>query len=121
MSHKDLQCPECSKPMELRFGPFRYKNGDLRPYYRCLDWPTCRGSHGAHPNGAPLGFPANAETKKLRMETHDLLDQVFGTRSHKPNRKKQQTFLKECGTTGHVSQMDDVQCRKVIQILKSKL
>lgn len=55
-----VSCGECQAPMllrESRFGKF----------YGCTRFPECRGTHGAHPDGRPLGVPANAETKEARV------------------------------------------------------
>jgi len=46
-------------------------------FYGCIDYPECRGSHGAHPDGTPLGIPANDRTKKLRMAAHNAFDPLW--------------------------------------------
>jgi len=67
---KILDCPECDGKMFLR----QSKHG---PFYGCENFPTCRAAHGAHPNGEPLGVPANAETKKWRIRAHDGFDHIW--------------------------------------------
>lgn len=120
LAYQDLKCPECGSPMELAFSDrFRYKDGSRRPYYRCFKYPECKGTHGAHPNGAPLGFPADARTKKLRISVHELLDRKIGDRRIKRNRRRQMYFLQGLGTSGHVSQMNAAECEKVIAFFKS--
>jgi hypothetical protein len=44
--------------------------------YRCTVG-GCRGSHGAHPDGSPLGEPADIRTKKARIEAHDAFDRLW--------------------------------------------
>ena len=61
-----LACPECAAPMELR--PSRFGQ-----FYGCTRWPACDGTHGAHPNGSPLGTPANRATKDARIEALDAV------------------------------------------------
>jgi ssDNA-binding Zn-finger/Zn-ribbon topoisomerase 1 len=52
---------------ESRFGPF----------YGCNRFPQCRATHGAHPDGRPLGIPANKETKQARIRAHDAFDRLW--------------------------------------------
>ncbi len=70
---KILDCPECDGRMILR-----KSNKYPRPFYGCTRFPKCRATHGAHPNGAPLGIPANAETKQWRIKAHTAFDPLWG-------------------------------------------
>jgi hypothetical protein len=74
MKH-DVTCPECGAKMVLRTTTkFRYPvSGKPRKFYGCSRYPYCKSVHGAHPDGSPLGIPANDETKKKRIEAHDAL------------------------------------------------
>ena len=45
--------------------------------YGCSRYPACRGTHGAYRDGSPYGTPADGETKKLRIRTHELFDQLW--------------------------------------------
>jgi hypothetical protein len=67
-----LACPECGCPMALR--PSRFG-----PFYGCTAWRQtgCRGSHGAHPDGRPLGIPADAATKAARIRAHESFDRLW--------------------------------------------
>lgn len=67
-----VNCPDCGTRMRLK--PSQFKNGY---WYSCPRFPECRGSHGAHPNGKPLGVPANQETKEWRIKTHQLFDPIY--------------------------------------------
>lgn len=76
-----LPCPECGTPMVLRrTEKFRWKNGEGRLFYGCSRWPDCKATHGAHPDGSPLGVPANGETKAARVEAHVAFDGVIAAR-----------------------------------------
>ena len=66
-----MECPECSADMVLR-------NSRFGKFYGCSTFPLCKATHGAHPNGKPLGFPANKELKQLRMKAHRELEKHFG-------------------------------------------
>jgi len=71
-----IKCGECGAPMELRYtNKFKFKDGKPRPFWGCSRFPECKGTHGAHPDGTPLGIPANAETKKWRRKAHESFDQ----------------------------------------------
>lgn len=65
-----LACPDCGSPMVLR--PSRYGQ-----FYGCSQFPACRGTHGAHPDGKPLGVPANTETKQARIAAHAAFDPLW--------------------------------------------
>ena len=67
MAEQILTCPECGGTMVL-------KESQYGPLYGCTRWPDCDCSHGAHPNGDPLGVPANKATRLARMEAHDAFD-----------------------------------------------
>lgn len=69
---KGLECPEdgCEGTMELRDS----RHG---PFYGCSKWPDCDATHGAHPHGAPLGEPADSETKRWRIRAHERLDRLW--------------------------------------------
>jgi hypothetical protein len=65
-----LTCPDCGAPMALRrswYGPF----------YGCTRYPACKGAHGAHPDGKPLGIPADQATKQARIRAHAALDPLW--------------------------------------------
>jgi hypothetical protein len=56
---------------------FTRKDGLPRPFYGCTNFPVCRATHGAHPDGRPLGIPGDAETKRLRSECHAVFDTLW--------------------------------------------
>ena len=63
-----------------------YGNGKI---WLCDRFPDCRGSVGTHPDGSPLGSICDPETKRLRMQVHDLIDPIWQndtTRSKKKAR-----------------------------------
>lgn len=119
MSHKypgeqfGLECGECTSPMQLRESKYG-------PFYGCTNWPQCEGTHGAHPDGAPLGIPADKETKQWRMKTHDLFDQLWKkgqySRSEAYELLQRLTGLPE--EDCHIARFDIETCQRVIQKLK---
>ena len=73
IQHSELRCGECESPMVLRKSRFGM-------FYGCTKFPDCRGTHGAHPDGAPMGVPADKETKQARIMAHDAFDMVWKDR-----------------------------------------
>jgi len=68
--HAKLTCPECGKPMILRTSRFG-------PFYGCTGWPDCECTHGAHPDGSPLGTPADRATREARTRAHEAFDALW--------------------------------------------
>lgn len=68
----DLSCPEAGCPGMMELRTSRYG-----PFYGCSRWPDCDATHGAHPNGAPLGIPADSETKEARIMAHEQFDRLW--------------------------------------------
>lgn len=51
-----------------------------RAFWGCMQYPGCRGTHGAHQEtGLPLGTPANEATRRARMQAHEEFDQLWKT------------------------------------------
>jgi len=99
--------------MELHFSPVRLKSGRRKPFYRCVNFPECDAAHGAHPDGAPMGIPADRETRKLRIEAHKALDRVFPFKK-KWGREETYRWLGENGF-GHIASMNAEECREIIE------
>lgn len=71
-------CPDCGAERVLRrTTKYRYSNGEPRPFYGCSRYPDCTATHGAHPDGHPLGTPANRQTKEARIEAHKAFDRLW--------------------------------------------
>lgn len=108
-----LDCPECGSPMNRKWTP-RFE----RWFYSCSRWPACDGSHGCHPDGSPLGVPANKETKRLRIEAHEAFDRLW--KEGRMTRSEAYRWLSGAlGSDGqvHIGQMNADQCRRVIEIM----
>ena len=60
-------CPVCGSNLVLR-------NSKFGVFYSCVKYPSCVGSHSAYQNtGQPMGFPADANLKYLRLLVHSAL------------------------------------------------
>lgn len=66
----EYPCPDCGAKLVLRSSKFG-------PFYGCSKFPACRAAHGAHADGRPLGIPADAATKKMRMAAHEAFDRLW--------------------------------------------
>lgn len=65
-------CGECSSPMR-----FVQRGEGERGFWGCTRYPECRGTHGAHPDGTPLGKPADAATRQARVRAHAAFDRLW--------------------------------------------
>lgn len=111
-----VKCGECGAPMELRKSS-RYKS----PFWGCSRFPACRGTHGAHPNGVPLGIPANKETKQARIKAHDAFDRIWKD-GHMPRWKAYKWLAKQMGVAEwHFGESSVGECNRAIEVIEAKL
>lgn len=105
-----LNCPDCGAPMALRSG----RHG---PFYSCTRYPACKGSHGAHPDGRPLGTPADAATRAARVAAHRAFDRLW-SRAVPGSRKRAYAWLaSELGVAVvHMGEMDAATCARVVEL-----
>lgn len=100
----------------------------LRPsrhglFYGCTNYPRCNATHGAHPNGAPLGVPANKATKAARMRLHAVFDLLW--KGRKGARKPAYAWLR--GAMGmddaacHIANFDIETCERAIALVHEEL
>lgn len=82
----DLVCPDCGALMEYRFprDGVRWKN----PRYVCTAEPERHGTHGAHPDGRPMGVPADRATRRARMRAHAAFDTLWKPGPAKKQRER---------------------------------
>ena len=122
-----LCCPECGGEMILRKSP-KYP----KPFYGCLHYPLCRATHGAHPDGRPLGKPADSVTKRWRIAAHAALDPLWGRdeegihcQIQKRHRRAvyawlaEQLGIRNVGEECHIAMFDSEQCQRVIDVCKN--
>lgn len=116
-----VACPECGSEMTLRTSTkFKTNSGEARKFYGCSKYPECKGTHGANPDGTPMGTPADGETKALRQAIHMLLEVVFGKWNDKSARNKMYAWLKENAPQAHVGQMTKEQILETIGTLQAQ-
>jgi ssDNA-binding Zn-finger/Zn-ribbon topoisomerase 1 len=104
-----LVCPDCGAAMIPRTSAFG-------PFYGCERFPACRATHGAHPDGRPLGTPANAATKAARIRAHAAFDVLWKGGAMKRNEAYYQ-LSKALGITRaecHIANFDAAMCERVV-------
>lgn len=115
-------CPRCAKQMVLKQSDrFRYKNGEPRRFWSCSQYPKCRGTHSAHPDGRPMGIPGDQETKMLRRILHTEMERL----KKKWGYSKSGIYIFLQTMTGlspdecHIAKFDKERCLNIIERLKT--
>lgn len=101
-----IKCPECGKNMVLR-------NSKHGLFYGCSAFPECKAAHGAHPDGKPLGIPANKETKQWRIKAHDIFDAWWKAKGMKRKEayKAMQEIMGISNKEAHIGSFNIEQCK----------
>lgn len=114
---RDLKCGECGSLMVLRKSK---KYGSL--FYGCSRFPDCKGCHGAHPDGRPLGTPANRKTSEARIRAHDVFDRIWKQR--RMTRPQAYAWMRQAmglsEAEAHIGHFTFEQCEKLIATIKVK-
>lgn len=100
-------CPECGADMKLRDSAYGL-------FYGCSRFPECKATHGAHPDGKPLGIPGDKETRVLRSYLHILLC-GFWDYSRVAERSKMYSWLEENASKGHISMLQKDELKSLIK------
>lgn len=110
MENEKVICAECGSEMVLR-------DSKYGKFYGCSRFPVCRGAHGAHPNGKPLGTPATRKTKMLRMQAHSVFDCWWKQLGLKKNEayKQLSRIMDLPRKEAHIGMFDAEQCRHLIE------
>jgi len=114
MMKETVKCGECGAPMRL------LESRQYGKFYGCVRWPECKGTHGAHQKtGNPMGIPANAETKKARIQAHEAFDTLWknGGMTRKEAYKWIQDALPLLKEEAHISRFDKETCEKLISLV----
>lgn len=110
---RDVACGECGAPMVLKTAAL------YGPFYGCSRWPDCVGAHGAHPDGSPLGIPADGRTRYLRQLAHAAFDAAW----HKRGLKRHEAYRWLQALTGknsdeaHIARFNADECRTLMNTL----
>ena len=101
------------------------REGKFGLFYGCTNYPECTCAHGAHKEGgAPLGIPANRETKDWRIKAHDAFDQLWKVKKVM-KRKEAYKWMAESmelpSEEAHIGMFDISQCQKLIDLVFQKI
>jgi hypothetical protein len=97
-----------------------YGNGRI---WLCDRYPECRGSVGVHPDNRPLGTMVDLETKKLRIQIHDLVDPLWQNQTDRPrNKARGSVYGWLARITGienyHTAHLTKKQCLTTLEAIK---
>jgi hypothetical protein len=120
MTSEDLICPKCGRKMILQTSPFlTYGNGEPRKYWSCEFYPLCDVQHSAHPDGRPVGFPADKKTRIARVDAHEAFDALWRdlglTRTQGYELLQQITGLSE--EDAHIGRFTLDQCAALVEAI----
>lgn len=113
---RDLRCGDCSALLQLR-------ETAKGTFYGCTRYPVCRGCLGAHPDGSPVGTPANAATRRARHLTHELFDKLWrdGHVSRTGVYAWLQRVLGMSVDEAHIGKFDIPTCRRLYVLARDQL
>jgi ssDNA-binding Zn-finger/Zn-ribbon topoisomerase 1 len=119
--HK-LACPNCG-PERGSIMVQRRRGSDGAPFWGCERFPRCKATHGAHPDGTPLGVPGTMDVKLARIRAHDALDRLWTEGGM--HRNGAYAWLSEAmgipRESAHIGAFDAAQCNIVVQLATEKL
>ena len=114
-----LPCPEpgCG-------GTLRRRESRHGLFYGCDKWPVtrCKGSIGCHPDGRPLGIPADAETRNMRQVAHVFFDRLW-TRWPTSRKEAYELMQRRMGMTEelHIANLQIPQLERLIDLVQTEL
>lgn len=115
-----MKCPDCGNRMIFKdYGPGKQ-------FYGCSNFPKCRTTHAAHPDGSPMGWPANKQTRKARLRLHREFDYLWqsGIMSRKEAYKLLMSITGLKQEDCHIGKFTENQCdvtiKKLQEIKKSQ-
>lgn len=105
----DHPCPECGSGMVLR-------NSKFGLFYGCASFPKCKATHGAHKDGKPLGVPADKQTKRARIDAHEVFDQLWKGKhmSRSAAYEWMQEAMEMTEEEAHIGRFDADQCEDLV-------
>lgn len=104
-----VTCPDCGAPMRLRESKHGY-------FYGCSNFPRCKTAHGAHPDGKPLGVPADHATRQMRIKAHRAFDEIWRDHQLLTRGAAYRWLSKRMGVEAHMGAMNIEQCEHVINL-----
>lgn len=113
----NLDCPECLNGKLRR----QYSQKLRRFFYKC-NQDGCEGYIGAHPDGRPLGIPADKKIRKKRQEAHDTFDLLW-QEGHVKRSTAYRIMAERMGIDGelHIANLGWQECERLIELSRAYL
>lgn len=90
-------------------------------FYSCSTYPKCRATHGTHPNGEPLGTPADSKTKSWRVKAHIEFDKLWDGPDAEMTRSEAYRWMIEtmamAKDDAHIAKFSIERCQQLIAAL----
>jgi hypothetical protein len=96
---------------------FTMRDGQPRRFFGCSRFPACKAAHGAHPDGTPLGRPADQDTKAARQRVHRICEEIWGDWDT-GNRKAMYAWLRYNAPQEHIAEMTEAECDEPERLLR---
>lgn len=113
-------CPSCASDMVLR-------NSRYGLFYGCSAYPRCAEKHGAHPDGRPLGVPADFKTRQAHIRAHAAFDQLWQGNARvsrsKARKRAYHWLMRTMSLTwdeAHIGRFTIDQCEKLIRLCAAR-
>ena len=91
-------------------------------FYGCSTWrdTQCPGGHSAHPDGRPLGIPANRRTKDARIAAHHVFDHLWkgGQMSRSAAYRWMQTAMGMTPSEAHIARFSREECKRLLHAFR---
>ena len=117
-----LKCPQCG-PTTGALMVQRVRRSDGAPFWGCERFPLCKATHGAHPDGKPLGIPGTVDEKAARRRAHEAFDKLWNEGGMR--RAGAYAWLAQAmGLTSeqaHIGAFGVEQCARVVELATAKL
>lgn len=112
----DLECPECGARMRRQ-----HSQRMRRFFYRC-EREDCDGYLGAHPDGSPLGIPANKQIRQKRTEAHGVFDLLW-QEGYVKRTTAYRIMAERMGIDGelHIANLGWDECERLIELASEYL
>ena len=113
-----VTCADCGALMRLRTA--RKGAGAGKLFWGCSTWPKCNATHGAHPDGRPLGIPGDKASKAARIRAHAAFDPLWasGEMSRGAAYRWMQGALGLSQDEAHIGRFTVEQCERLIRCVE---
>ena len=101
------------------------RGGQYGLWWGCSRYPECDSKVGAHPDGRPLGTPANSELRLWRKAAHTIFDPLWKVHAkYNPwpemTRSQAYAWLEETTGIAHIAEADVDGCLAVIKAMHAR-